>query len=332
MIRHVAISLLIAITCAQGFETMTIPSEDDLPLTVDYYESTGTRGTIVLFHQAGFSRGSYREIAPRLAEAGFASLAVDQRSGNTVNGVANETTKAAISAGKSTQFDDALLDMRAALTYARSIHPNRPVIGWGSSYSSSLILTIAADRPDLVDGSLSFSPGEYFSNSTRIRTAAANVNVPAFITSAKSEVASWSPIFEAIMSPEKVSFVPEVAGSHGSSTLWPTTEGNDAYWVAVEDFLEYWPLSDTGDLMDDNEPREMKLRFTGLCVVEVSSNLEKWSALFYNDDESTLTWSPKSSESLFFRSRAGQENLFDPAHVINVSTNGSAVATVLMSQ
>jgi hypothetical protein len=126
------------------------------------------------------------------------------------------------------------------------------------------------------------------------------------------------------MSPKKVSFVPEVAGSHGSSTLWPTTEGNDAYWVAVEDFLEYWPLSDTGDLIDDNEPREMKLRFTGPCVVEVSSNLEKWSALFYNDDKSTLTWSPKSSESLFFRSRAGQENLFDPAHVINVSTNGSA--------
>ena len=44
---------------------------------------------LVLFHQAGWSRGEYREIAPKLNELGYICLAIDQRSGKGVNGVAN---------------------------------------------------------------------------------------------------------------------------------------------------------------------------------------------------------------------------------------------------
>jgi hypothetical protein len=31
--------------------------------------------------------------------------------------------------------------------------------------------------------------------------------------------------------------VPETAGHHGSSTLWPTQPDRDAYWTAVTTFL-----------------------------------------------------------------------------------------------
>ena len=36
---------------------------------------------IVMFHQAGWSRGEYREIAPKLVAKGYRVLAVDQRAG-----------------------------------------------------------------------------------------------------------------------------------------------------------------------------------------------------------------------------------------------------------
>ena len=159
-----SLSLWVAMASCVEMTSVTFPSEDGLEVTADIYLSglPGARPVIVLFHQAGFSRGEYREIAPRLVDLGFECIAVDQRSGNQVHGVINETAKRAKEATHNTQFEDALQDMRAALRYARTQHPDSAVIGWGSSYSSSLILTISADAPELVDGTLSFSPGEYF--------------------------------------------------------------------------------------------------------------------------------------------------------------------------
>jgi len=78
---------------AQG-ETITFPSKDGLTITADTYITNPDNKTpfIVLFHQAGWSRGEYNEIAPKLNKLGFNCMAVDQRSGGSVNGIQNETT------------------------------------------------------------------------------------------------------------------------------------------------------------------------------------------------------------------------------------------------
>ena len=70
---------------ASSSETVTFPSEDGLLITADIHApyGNGEAPIIVLFHQAGWSRGEYAEIAPWLNTLGYNCMAVDQRSGET---------------------------------------------------------------------------------------------------------------------------------------------------------------------------------------------------------------------------------------------------------
>lgn len=179
--RLILVTFLLLSAASKAFETFTFPSEDGLEITADFYAAGPglDRPIIVLFHQAGFSRGEYREIAPRLTALGFHALAIDQRSGNAVNGVPNQTASRAREAGLSTNFMDAVPDMRAAFREAAT-RTAGPVLSWGSSYSSALALKLAAETP-LVSGVLAFSPGEYFSDrhahpASRRYVAGANVH------------------------------------------------------------------------------------------------------------------------------------------------------------
>jgi pimeloyl-ACP methyl ester carboxylesterase len=168
-------------------------------------------------------------------------MAIDQRSGNAVNDVENETAKRATAAGKGTNYSDAMPDLVAALAYAREHFAKGKVIAWGSSYSASLVLKIAGDHPELVDAALAFAPGEYFDklgkSDTWITESAAKIQVPVFITSARKEAGLWEGIFEAIPSKKKVSYIPDTEGNHGSRALWEQFDDSEGYWKAVTSFL-----------------------------------------------------------------------------------------------
>lgn len=225
------------------YESLTFKSEDGLEITGElYFKVEGDKvPMIVLCHQAGWSRGEYREIGPVLNKLGFHCLAIDQRSGGSVNDVDNETVKRAKAAGKETGFPDAEQDMIAALKLARKESPGSKVILWGSSYSSALALRIAGEHPELVDGVMSFAPGEYFERFGKpkdwITQSAKKIKVPAFITSAKNEVPKWQGIYDAIPGDKKSSFVPETKGNHGSRALWKKFDDNEGYWTSVKKFL-----------------------------------------------------------------------------------------------
>ena len=224
-------------------EKVNFKAADGLSVAADAYMiHPNTAPLIILFHQAGWSRGEYLEIAPRLNGMGFNCLAVDQRSGKIVNGIENLTNKEAKIAMKSTAYLDALPDMIGAMDYAREFLAKGPVILWGSSYSSSLVLKIAGDHPDKVDAVLAFSPGEYFRSSGKpedfIASSASNISVPVFISSRKDEKKNWWPIYESIPSGSKVFFLPETMGNHGSRALWEKFSDSDSYWGPVTDFLE----------------------------------------------------------------------------------------------
>ncbi len=286
--------LALAVPPASAFETITFPSSDGLEITADRYliDDNSERPCIVLFHQSRWSRGEYRETAPRLNKLGFNCLAIDQRSGNTINGVVNETAQRAADAGLGTEWLDAIPDMKSAIAWARAHHPQAPVIGWGSSYSSSLIIKLAGEQDGLFDGILSFSPGEYFSPSNLIRTAAPGVKVPVFVTSARSEQGRWREIFNAIQSPDKVSFVPGSAGNHGSRSLWSQFADSDSYWTAVEEFLGRW-MDNTSSAVIPVEASATRLPSGGIDQftleffaesgtsyrVEASTNLRSWEVL-----------------------------------------------------
>ena len=247
LLRKLLIScfLILFSTVSHASESTVIEfkSADNLLITADTYFShpTGTTPVIVLFHQAGSSRGEYNDIAPRLNQLGFNCIAVDLRSGEYSRAKDNETAIRASNEGLSTNYADALPDIIAALQYTRKQYKHDKIIAWGSSYSAALILKVAGDYPQLIDAVLAFSPGEYFSHigksKTWIRESAKNIKVPTFITSSKEEADSWKLIYEAIPSKTKTGFIPATAGRHGSRALWNKYDDSEAYWQAVSQFL-----------------------------------------------------------------------------------------------
>ncbi len=219
-------------------ETIQFDSGDGIRVTADLYMTENRNAPfIILFHQAGFSRGEYREIAPRLNGLGFNCMAVDQRSGKEVVGVKNLTHEAAIEKNLPTEYLDALTDIEAAYVYVKhGIKPEKLLL-WGSSYSASLMFYMGSEHHKNIAGILAFAPGEYFKiNGKPVNYFSGKVTAPVFVTSAKSEYPKWKPIYDAIES-EKFSYLPEDEGKHGSKALWKNNPGNDLYWNAVEKFL-----------------------------------------------------------------------------------------------
>ena len=234
--RGAAALLVLMLALPVAADEVRLVAADGVTVFADHFDPSGnrSRGTIVLFHQAGSNAAEYRTIAPRLAGMGFQVLAVDQRSGGAMFLAINRTVKAL---GGSTGYEAALPDMAAALA---SVQTQGPVLVWGSSYSAGLVFALAAAHPGSVNAILAFSPGEYFSG-LNVAQAAARVRVPVYVTSANDagEVAAAQTIADAVPGGLAVQFVPKV-GSHGSSTLRADADpvGEAANWDAVTRFLD----------------------------------------------------------------------------------------------
>ena len=219
---------------------VTFAAKDGVTVTAELYAPLPeTAPFIVLFHQAGYSRGEYRTIAPRLNQLGFNAMAVDARSGQATQGVGNETAAAACRLGKPTAYVDAIADLEAAVTEART-HARGKLVVWGSSYSSALVLVLGTELH--ADGVIAFSPGEYFEDQGKPKTwvaeQAKSLQVPVFITSAHDEGDAWAPIAAAIDPALVTTFLPATEGHHGSSALLPAQPDADAYWKALAPFLD----------------------------------------------------------------------------------------------
>jgi len=225
-----------------GKKTIIYKSNDGLTITADLYLAHKTETPfIILFHQAGWSRGEYSETAIKLNELGFNCLAVDLRSGGEVNGVVNKTHKQAVELKKKTNYIDAIQDIEASIKYVKDNYAKDKLIIWGSSYSAALSLVVGSKHLKDVNGILSFSPGEYFEKAGRSKTYiteyAKDITQPVFITSAKKEGNYWKNIFDTIPSKNKISFIPKSEGNHGSRVLWSKFDYSKEYWSAVKSFL-----------------------------------------------------------------------------------------------
>jgi dienelactone hydrolase len=211
-------------------------ASDNLDVRGIYYQAKDPKAIILLFHQAGSSKDEYAAIAPRLVDAGYSALAIDQRSGGDMYGT-NETVEHMPKGWKSS-MEDAQADMEGAVRWAEPL--GKPVILWGSSYSSSLVIPLANAHPGLVKAVLSFSPGEYFTDAHRIGRAAADLRVPIFLTSAATpdEEAKAKAIAGRVPDHLATLYVP-AAGIHGSSTLIAAKDpdGAKANWNATMAFL-----------------------------------------------------------------------------------------------
>jgi len=214
-----------------------IYSKDSLPISLDIYEVNNKKPTILLCHQAGFSRGEYKDTALKLMELGFSCIAIDQRSGKEANGVVNETALAANERNLPTSYLDARQDIEAAIDYLYKLNGHLPILLVGSSYSATLSLLIG-NTSTKVKAIAAFSPGEYFKG-MNIKEAIKGIKKPVFVTSSQKETEALITLVSLIDVQYVTHFKPVVAGIHGSRALWSSTEGNEAYWQVFKDFLKY---------------------------------------------------------------------------------------------
>ncbi len=220
-------------------EKISFLSLDSIEITSDLYKIENNNAPyIILFHQANFSRGAYRSIAPKLNKLGYNCVAVDLRSGHKAQGVINETCKRAIAAKKNIKFPNAIQDTEATILYVKDSLNAKKIIVWGSSYSAAIAIYLGSKYSNDIDAILCFSPGEYLKiNDQSISSFAQDIKCPVFIASGKNERKKWDEIHENISS-KKSFFLPKEGGAHGSKALWEEKKGNQAYWTAVKSFLE----------------------------------------------------------------------------------------------
>jgi len=228
-----------AVVTEQPSQPVTLTAPDGVTVYGTYYPAANARAVILLFHQAGSSKDEYLEIGPKLQQAGYAALAIDQRVGGGLYG--KNQTMAAYK-GKA-DYLGALPDLEAALAWAKDRAAGRPILLWGSSYSASLVFLVAASKSaeGSVKGVLAFSPGEYFDDKKIVENAAAKVTMPVFVTSANTpeEEQEARAILSATKSTDRQQFVPKT-GIHGSSTLNAAKNpgGSDDNWQPVLAFLK----------------------------------------------------------------------------------------------
>lgn len=219
-------------------KVVEFPSKDGLMISAVLYEIDPTKPIILLCHQAGYNKYEYADIAPRLNKMGFNALAIDQRSGGTFANKPNETYNRAIESGiEKIDFTDVIQDIESAINFLTEKYQQK-IILWGSSYSSSLVLHIAAKNKN-VKAVISFSPGDYFGKSLpSLKTIFPKIDQPFLVTSSKEEAAELKKLFSNLKLGEQQSqFIPTSDGFHGSRALWIDQKGADEYWAAIESFL-----------------------------------------------------------------------------------------------
>jgi len=217
--------------------TINFKSQDNLDITADIYTAESSKGLILLCHQARYSRGEYIDTASKLNDEGYSCMAIDQRSGGEVKGVINETNKRAKEQGLPTEYTDAKQDILSAIDYCYKLNGDKPVILVGSSYSASLSLLIASEENNFVKAVVAFSPGEYLAG-IDLTEKLFNIQIPTLALSSKDESEDVRKLLSNANLELIGQFIPSVQGVHGSSALWPETQGNQEYWNSFLEFLQ----------------------------------------------------------------------------------------------
>ena len=226
----------LSVSMAQGTkEKVTFTAEDGIEITADRYVENEEYPYILLFHQAGSSRGEFNGIAERFMKLRYNCLAVDLRSGDNANFVKNETAQNARLKHASVRYIDADKDIRAAIEYVWLLNPVEPIL-LGSSYSASLAMVEGLKNPH-VRAVIAFSPGEYFGDDLRMEEAIDTITKPLFIAVTEREEPYVKQMMSHVPQGDYTLFRPEGEGVHGARALSDENPSKDEYWLALLLFI-----------------------------------------------------------------------------------------------
>lgn len=213
-------------------DLVTFTASDGLTVTANLYEVDESYPYLILYHQAGYSKGEYKASAIKLLKLGYNCLAVDLRSGGGVNFVQNETAKLAKEKGLPTNYLDAEKDMIAAVDFAFE-KSKKQVVLLGSSYSASLAMRIAKGNSK-VKAVIAFSPGEYFQPDMVMKDQLKGFDKHVFVACSQREFTYMNDLLSDIPTDLKTIFKPQDGlGEHGSKSLWQECPTSKEYWLAL---------------------------------------------------------------------------------------------------
>ena len=228
-------------------DVVLFKADDGVRVFADLYiVEDGKRAPIViLFHQARSNgRAEYAYHIPRLVEAGYNLLVVDQRSGGDQFGGENRT---AARDGEEYTYCEAYPDLEAALDYVIDEGFTGSRYAWGSSYSAALVLRLGMEHPDDLSGIVSFSPAIGTAMMPCSTTVYITSNeVPTFIAVPASEVSKYQGQKKRKnrkLAAAAANYVDQMYvadnGIHGASMLVPDRVGGDVekHWNAVFNFM-----------------------------------------------------------------------------------------------
>ncbi len=237
-----AISLMMLISSPVSAKEISFETSDNQHVYADIYLANHDKSAplIILFHQARSNgRGEYKNIVPKLLEAGYSVLITDQRSGGNLFDGNNRTVS---KNGKSTGYCEAYPDLTAALTYVKAQGITGPLYAFGSSYSAGLVVQLGAKNTEVLNGVIAFSPasGGPMANCSP-NSFAENSKTPTMIVRPEKEmkVPSVQKQYDLFASNGHTVFIHE-GGVHGASTLDNTRTNSDdkELWAAVFSFLQ----------------------------------------------------------------------------------------------
>lgn len=230
-------AILLVSLSLQAQQTIRFTAEDGVEVTADHYVISTQKPYLILLHQAGSSRGEYREIAPKLANLGFNCLSIDLRVGGEINFVKNQTAIDAVSKGKPVSMADAQKDIRAAIEFVAA-RSQQPIILLGSSYSASLGL-MEATQNFKVKAVVAFSPTELSNeNLMSVKDSIQNIYVPILALSTKLEYSEMNNLLRDVRKKHLTLFKPSLGeGAHGAQALWVSNPNHKEYWMVLTQFF-----------------------------------------------------------------------------------------------
>lgn len=250
--RHLILPLLLMLPTFPAHSATSAPfgaaesgavqfrAPDGLILHAEAARPAEPRGVVLLLHSAARNRHELDAVARRLAQEGYASLALDRRSGGEYGGYVNRTAQGL---GQRILRDtDELMDLEVALAWMKRTFPGLPLFALGSGQSATLLFPLAERQPGLA-GILAFSPNPSDLLSLDALAAARRVRVPVFVTSENGPygVATAASFLRAANSARKVQYVPPGFGLPGAQSLDPAAmdgpEASEGYWRALLRFL-----------------------------------------------------------------------------------------------
>ena len=107
-----------------------------------------SKGTLIILHGVNDHKGRYLSLQEKLAKAGFANYAYDQRGFGISGGRRTDIAR----------YQDYLYDLKAVVAFTRKAHPNQPIIIIGHSLGGTVAATFCIDFPQEADGLVLSAP------------------------------------------------------------------------------------------------------------------------------------------------------------------------------